>query len=208
MSLLAGVCLLILATPAQATFFNFINITGNNPTDAAIGEAQLMVDITEVNPGHIQFTYMNIGPLYCSITDIYVEDQNKIFSKIDTIFNVPGLVEFSKNPKPGNLPGGKELSTPFKAVGALSLDSDPPTRHMGIDPGETLNIIYDLNNGLVLDNVINEISQNNLRIGIHVQGFESGGSESYVITHLPEPTSLALLTLGILMVQRCRSLKH
>ncbi|MFP3326110.1 hypothetical protein R0K05_23955, partial [Planococcus sp. SIMBA_160] len=69
-------------------------------------------------------------------------------------------------------------------------DSDPAVQPNGVNPGETLGVIFDLQTGLGYQDVVDAIalSQTNpsadltggLRIGIHVQGFTGGGSESFV----------------------------
>jgi hypothetical protein len=99
-------------------------------------------------------------------------------------------------------------------------DSESPVQPMGVNPGETLGVIFDLQPALTYDGVIAamELSLANpgfdmdggLRIGIKAQGFEGGGSEAFVNGpgSLPEPASVAvwtLLTLATGGVGCCRS---
>ncbi|HEU4429924.1 MAG TPA: PEP-CTERM sorting domain-containing protein, partial [Myxococcota bacterium] len=55
----------------------------------------------------------------------------------------------------------------------------------------------DLQAGGALQDVLDELSDGTLRIGVHVQGFASEGSEAFVNTPLPEPGTLALLGAGL-----------
>jgi hypothetical protein len=68
----------------------------------------------------------------------------------------------------------------------------------GVNPGEWLQLSYTLQNGATLADVLDAISSGTFSVGIHVQGFASGGSESGVLTTqpVPEPASLMLLGSG------------
>ena len=63
--------------PVYAVLFGFSNITNNNSIDAAIGETQLFVDVTDAwgeldfSSTQALFTFTNTGDDNCSITDIY-----------------------------------------------------------------------------------------------------------------------------------------
>jgi hypothetical protein len=50
-----------------------------------------------------------------------------------------------------------------------------------------------------LDQICQELDNQDIRIGIHVQAFGDDRSESFIT---PEPVSMAILTLGGLMLKR------
>ena len=54
-------------------------------------------------------------------------------------------------------------------------------------------ITFDLQNGGTLQDVLDDLADGRLRIGLHAQGFAGGGSESFVNTPLPEPSAGSLL---------------
>ena len=58
--LATGVILAMTAAPSQAANFRFNNITNNNSGDAAIGEAQLSMEVTQDN-GKVLFEIFNTG---------------------------------------------------------------------------------------------------------------------------------------------------
>jgi hypothetical protein len=205
---MVGIVLSASAAFASSTSmrFGFHNITNNDPWDAQIGQDQMVMDVSDYGPSQVLFTFSNLGMESCSITDIYVDDGTLL--QINTIYNVNDVVEFSVDPDPSNLPGGGNLIPPFNANLVLSADSDPPPPAMGINIEESLDILYDLQSGGTYQDVLNEIMSSELRVGLHVQGYDSGGSESYVCT--PEPGSLLTLLIagGFLLKRRSQNHQH
>lgn len=195
------------ALSAQAVTYNFENVTANNIANVAAGEAQLSVEVL-AGPGANQATFVfhNVGSAAMSITDVYFDDGTLL--SIASISSSAG-VSFSQGATPASLPGGNTINFNTSAGGAFfSADSDSPIQPNGVNPGETLTIIFDLKNGQDVDDVIAaiELAMANpgvdvvggLRIGIHVQGFANGGSESFVTGHVPDAGStIALLGLAL-----------
>ena len=74
---------------------------------------------------------------------------------------------------------------------------------LGVDrPGEELKILFDLQKGSGLDEVLAELSTGALRIGIHAQAFGSG-NESFV-NATPAPGALLVFVAGFLTVELIR----
>ena len=109
----------------------------------------------------------------------------------------PGIVDFSQGASPGNLPAANNASPPFNTTAGFNADSNPPTQPNGVNPGELLGIRFTLVAGQDFNDVLTELGDGTLRIGIHVQGYASGGSESFVNTPVPEPTTFGLFGLGL-----------
>ena len=163
--------------------------------DGAIGEAQLFVDVIDAGGSQVLFTFRNTGPAASSITDIYFDDGSLLaLTVIDD--SEPG-VSFSQFATPGNLPGGNNLVPSFMTMSGFSLESDSPgVQANGVNPGESLGVTFDLQLGSVFADVINDIESGSLRIGLHVQGFASEGSEAFV-TIIPAPGAALLGCIGI-----------
>ena len=178
----------------------FFNITNNVAGNALIGEQQLFVDVSDPGGGQVLFTFRNEGPAASSITDVYFDDGSLL--GIAAIDNSDPGVEFSQWATPPNLPGGNGMVPKFQTTAGFSADSDPPVQPNGVNPGEDLGILFDLKKhpAATFADVIDELTSGALRIGIHVQGFGGGGSESFVNVPVPVPGALVLGAMGLGLV--------
>jgi hypothetical protein len=185
--------------------YSFDCITNSIAGDAAIGEAQLFVNVTDPGGGQVLFTFTNTGPSASSICDVYFDDGvllsiAGLIDADDGVGGDPG-VDFSPLASPGNLPGANNASPPFVTTIGFSADSDPPVQPLGVNPGESLGILFNLQGGKVYSEVLDDLEAGTLRIGIHVQGFATGGSESFVNNGIiPAPGAILLGGIGVALV--------
>lgn len=189
---LGAALLLAAASPASAAALGFGCISNNIASDCTIAEAQMSVDVTDPGAGLVLFTFSNVGPAASSITDVYFDDGSLL--GIALVINYAS-VDFSQIATPGNLPAANNASPPFVTTAGFSADSNPPVQPNGVNPGQMLAIQFSLQGGQTYADVLSELANGTLRIGIHVQGFSSLGSESLV--SVPEPAAFGLLGLGL-----------
>ncbi|MBN1361369.1 MAG: hypothetical protein JW993_12295 [Sedimentisphaerales bacterium] len=181
--------------------YGFGRISDNGSVDVAY---QLFVDVTNDGYGSDQafFRFRNEGPVASSICDVYFDDfddaEDRTLAGIAEIVNGPG-VSFSQWARPRNLSGGAALS--FYTTEGLSADSDTPVATWGVNPGEWLGIVFDLQKdfssviGALNTGAANPLRTDSLRIGIHVQGLPDDESDLFV--HAPVPGALLLGMLGL-----------
>lgn len=208
LSLILVFGLFLITSVVQATIiqttFGFYNITNNSATNATIGETQLFVDVIKDDAfvNQVLFTFRNIGPAASSITDVYFDDGALL--GIAQIINAPApmVVAFSQYASPSNLPGGNDVG--FKTTAGFSADSDPPVQPKGVNPGEWVTIVFDLKSEKTYGDVLNSLAlgysaEDSLGIGVRVQGFADGGSESFInnTEPVPEPGTLLLMGSGL-----------
>lgn len=186
--------------------YGFGAITSNGNIGPEIGEAQMFVTISEFAPNQVLFYFVNAGPQESSITDVYFDDGTLlgIALLIDADEGKGGdpNVDFSQGASPPGLPGGNNVDPPFEVTAGFLADSDAPTQSNGVNPGEFLGIVFDLLKGGTIKNVFEELDNGELRIGIHVQGFADGSSESFINNSVPVPVPGAVFlgALGLGMV--------
>ena len=189
----------ILASNANAYNFGFDQITSNGNTPVA---SQLLVGVTAESDTKVLFEFFNNGPVASSITDVYFDDGSllgisSLIDKDEGTGGHPG-VDFSQGASPGDLPGGNTIG--FDVTAGFLADSDPAVPQNGINPGEWLGILFDLQSGASFENVISQLGDGRLRIGLHVQSIGTiGGSESFVnnMTVIPIPSAVWLLGAGM-----------
>jgi hypothetical protein len=184
--------------------YGFYNITNNNAVDASIGQAQLSVVVSDYGTDLVSFKFVNEGPADCVITEIYFQDGSILgFASInESLAGVDFKEDEVGSVNPKNLPGGMSIDPQFIATTGFSIEPLNPEPTWGVEPGEWVEIVYSLQSGKTYANIIEELDSADLRIGIHVQSFASGGSESFIT---PEPTTMGLLALGGLVLRKRRN---
>ena len=183
---ISSVCIsgiILTAVPAQAFQFDFGNITSNNATNAAVGESQLFIDVTDaigkndLSSSSVLFKFSNVGLAASSITQIYF-DNSSILKSIGPIADSGIGVDYSIASGNLNLPGGNSLTNKF--VSDFGIKANTPVSQEGVNPGEWVNVLFNLTPTKTLKDVINDMTTGSMRVGIHVQAFANGGSEAFV----------------------------
>ncbi|MFH1154823.1 MAG: PEP-CTERM sorting domain-containing protein [Pseudomonadota bacterium] len=191
---------------ASALQFTFDNITNNDPFNAATGEAQLFMDV-DLLGSQVMFTFTNKGDEASSICDIYFDDDVPLLNFVSFSYFTSG-VSFTVGARPGNLPGGKDPLYAFSSD--YDYDSASPVQPEGINPGESMGILFDFSTirtgggTYTFNDLLASLDSGAFRVGIHVQGFANGGSESFITTQttetnpVPEPATLLLFGIGLI----------
>jgi hypothetical protein len=190
LKLVTGILMVAVLSASADFVYSFKNVSANSVADAAIGEAQLSFTVSKPNDDQVLFTFNNAGPEASSICDIYFDDDAASLTFIEFQYPTDGVV-FTVGAKPKDLPSGGSFSSNY------SYDSDNPTQPNGINPNESLGILFTLAAGTDFNSIISSLNSGAIQVGIHVQGFASDGSESFV-NKVPEPASVSFLAIGFL----------
>lgn len=189
---------------AASTTYSFYDITHTNAGAEADGEANLLVEVIDLGGSQVEFKFTNNST--SSLTDVYFDDGSLL--GIASIADSGAGVAFSQYASPGNLPGGNNASPAFQTTAGFSADSDPAVSPNGVSQGEWVTIKFNLQSGKTYADTIAALAlphgggPGDLRIGIHVQSFASGGgSESFINNPAPVPEAetwgMMLIGLGL-----------
>ncbi len=199
-----GMTLSSAALAVASTTYSFVGVTNNNAANVATGAAALYMEVIDLGGSQVAFRFTNNS--MSSLTDVYFDDGTLLEFASAPQYSTG--VDFSQYASPGNLPGGNTLTPSFTTTAGFSADSNPPASPNGVTSGEWLTITFTLQSMQTYDSVINALSLPNgggvgdLRVGLHVQSFANGGSESFVNspTPVPEVDTYAMLLAGLGLV--------
>lgn len=192
-----AVAVMAFAATAQADMvYSFTQLTNNGAPDVS---GQLKVTVSDAGPGKVDFKFTNEGPVQSSITGIYFDDGSLL--GISDVTSSAG-VSFSQGGAPPNLPGGNLASPAFQTTAGFLATSDAPVNPNGIHNtgNQFATIHFDLLPGMSFNDTIAALADGSLRIGLHIQGFADGRSESYINNGngvIPAPGALLLVGIGL-----------
>jgi hypothetical protein len=193
----------ILASSVRADIYPFEIFTDNGNHEDY--DLDLYVEVTDGglvdSVSLVDFTFYNDSELYSSIASIYFDDS--ILEEMVEIINGPGT-EFNPLAVPSNIPTASWLDPAFETTDGFSLISAPARPRNGVDHiGEWVTVTFSIAEGSTFEDVISQLNDSILRVGIHIIGLgPEDGSESAVT--VPEPATVCLLGLGSLALIRRR----
>ena len=160
---------LFLSTTVLATTYNFIGVNANEVNVSN----QLSLDVNQIG-NSVDFKFINAsGGVNVFVGAIYFDFLNaNLFTDLDQT-NSLGTVSFTGiTPSTQNFPEGNGINFSTNAEG----DRNGGARN-GINIGENLVLTALLSPGADVNALL---QSGGLRVGLHVQGYQSGGSDSYV----------------------------
>lgn len=219
---LTGLAALLLSLsmqmPAYAAVGDDVSLAFHSITTPAVagdvldGQTNLLLLVKDLGSNQVSFKFTN-NSNYSSLTDVYFDS-----GPLASIFSITSSagVSFSQGSAPPNLPGGN-LITPAFDGSALTADADSPPSKNGVQnsdaTGEQLTVTFNLLSGKTWNDIVTSLAlpgfpvespaNSWLRVGVHVQSFQSGNSASFInnpVTPVPEPETYALMLVGLALV--------
>ena len=187
----------VLGMTAQAKLYIFGQITGD---DLGLCPEAFTMEVTDVvGEDQALFTFTNNCDSDGVLGRLFFMDNDLIL--FNSIFDQADGVSFSERLKDNAmLPGGHSLGfTPHNTYGIYA---DPARPKNGLHYEDYVSILFDLVDGVSFDEVIADIDDQSLGLGIHAQSLPGGASASF--TPIPEPLTLSLLGIGTLLIRNKR----
>ena len=198
--------------------FNLLTTNDNSgPPYNYDSNTQYRTVVSSVGTDGVSFTFFNEGAIQSSITDVYFDDYDlapvlkfsSTVPKSPTVNGSPGVaftVDADSKVSPENLPGANLADPDFVVTSGMSADADNPVYSKGVNNwtgstggGEWVEMKFLLYGSKTFQNVIDALQLNGnspqLRIGIKVQGFADGGSESFLSNPLPQAPPITVVPL-------------
>lgn len=186
---LAAMALLLSTINTNAATINFIGVNANE----ADVSAQLSMDVTQVG-NNVDFKIINAaGGVSAFVGHIYFDFLNtNLFTSLTQTGQL-GTVSFTGDASSSqNFPEGNNI--------AFTTDADADRNggaSNGINIGEYLILSAVLSSSA---DVVDLLNTGGLRVGLHMQGYASGGSDSYVSgtpSAVPVPAAAWLFASGL-----------
>jgi len=189
------VCVCLLGVSAHAELYIFGQITSGS---LDLCPDAFTMEVVEQGDQAL-FTFTN----NCSTDGVlgrifFMENDLMTF---DSIYDQPEGVSFSAPIKENAmLPGGNPIG--FTPHNSYSINADPARPKNGLHYEDYVSILFDLTGGASFDDIIGAIDGQSLGVGIHAQALPGGVSASF--STIPEPLTLSLLGIGILLIRNKR----
>ena len=175
---IAGVALLSISN-AAAVQYGFIRSSEANETNFS---SDFTLDVTAITGG-VQFAVSlasNTSNTGLFMGDLWFDTASGLFSGVletADLVALAGTVDYKPKTSGAFPEAGSGFSPAF--VEDQNFHATKNSSTGVVDRGESLGIKVDLATGKTLADVLAALDDGSLRLGIHVQGFSSGGSESY-----------------------------
>ncbi len=206
--LAAGAAGLAFAATSSGVTLGVQAITSNGAASVAQAVAGISIDVTQISGG-ARFTFTAGGPDNFSLKNLYWDNASGVLGVITGLTASGAGVNYSVKSSPGNFAAGNPIS--FDEDFEVRANNPAPSN--GVNPGEWLGVNFTLVGGATFNDLLADLSDGSVRIGIHAIAFANGKSESLInsappegdpIVPLPTSAGLGVAGLGVMGLRRRR----
>lgn len=190
--------------PAGGIRLDFKDVAQNGADDDITTRPQYFVDVVNAHERQVMFVVSNLGSCTSSISDIYFDGSHSIRISVQIIADEAARKGDSCiHPDSGFretcLPDALHDSNTYQCTRRLPAGSNTGSACDGIGFGETLGIVFDLQAGVTMCDIVNALHNETFNIGIKVQDDLPGDGRILINDpglHMPLPLNLPKFTLS------------
>lgn len=161
--------------PVSGIRLGFKPVSGNNSGNECLGEANFFMDISDISERRIMITFYNRALASCAISDIYFVDGDmfsiSVQSVRDTDVSPACIIDIAAGIQQ-SAPDLYHDSRTYQV--ARRHPDDVAGMQDGIMPDESLGIVFDLQAGVTLADIVSALSKGILNISLKLLGAVEG----------------------------------
>ena len=159
--------------PASGIRLGFKPVDANDSEDDCTREAHFFMDITDISARQIMITFHNRAPVNCAISDIIFADGDLFSISVQSARGAlePGKPACAIEAGMGGrryVPGPYHEFSNDRFANCATVAAD--ARDDGIKPNESLGIIFDLQAGITILDVVSALTTEKLNISLKLVG--------------------------------------
>jgi hypothetical protein len=166
--------------PVSGIRLRFKPVSGNGSENECLADADFFMDIIDIHERRIMLTFHNQAAVPCAISNIYFEDGDTFSISVQSVRGTGPVMTQACAIDTGT---GSQQSAPvpcdeFCTCRAANRNpEDADAMQDGIKPNESLGIVFDLQTGVTLADIVNALSKGMLNISLKLPGMaqDSGG---------------------------------
>jgi hypothetical protein len=167
-------------SPVAAAMMVFDCTSGADSKNCALDNARLTVEVLDAGGGQVAFVFANDDVGRSIVEHIYVGDETGTLAGPPEILNNDGTVVFERISGRTQLTDAAVARLPFKSSSDLSVAALQPSRELGINPGESLGLVFAITPGRTISDVLDDLGNGHLRFGVSTVAVTGGGRGSLV----------------------------
>lgn len=179
-SLIAVAFVAFAASPAAAAMMVFDCIPQGDSTTCTLVGAHLTVEVLNTGGGQAAFVIVNEDAGETIVEQVYVADSRGTLVGPPEILNDAPKVVFEQVSDRRELAGAAGAHPPFESTADLSVTALQPSDDLGINPGESLGLVYAIAPGRTIADVLADLSAGHLRFGVSTVAVSGGERGSLV----------------------------